>query len=75
MGSVAELNLVHSPAVITNRAGAPNIIAQLGVDNITAVPEPAGCLFADGAGAVMALSRGRRRRRQRRASAPCVRPA
>ena len=38
MGSVTELNLVHSPNVVATRAQSPSITAQLGVDNITAVP-------------------------------------
>ena len=49
MQDVTALNLVHSPSAITARASAPNIAAQLGVDNITitAVPEPgsSGLLF------------------------------
>jgi len=40
MGSVTELNLVHSSSVISDRSAAPNIAAQLGIDNITAVAGP-----------------------------------
>jgi hypothetical protein len=41
MDSVTEFNLVHSPNVVSARSLSPNIVAQLGVDNITAVvPEP-----------------------------------
>jgi len=40
MGNVAELNLVHSPSVIAHRSLSPNTLAELGIDNITAVPEP-----------------------------------
>jgi hypothetical protein len=41
MSSVTELNLVHSPNFVTTRAQSPNVTAQLGVDNITAVPRMA----------------------------------
>jgi hypothetical protein len=37
MDSVSELTLVHSPNIIAERGEAPNIVAQLGVDNITAL--------------------------------------
>jgi hypothetical protein len=46
MEDVTTLNLVHSPSAITARSSAPNIAAQLGVDNITAVPEPSGIAMA-----------------------------
>jgi hypothetical protein len=46
MGNVTTLNLVHSPSVITDRSSAPRIAAQLGVDNITAVPEPSVLVLA-----------------------------
>jgi hypothetical protein len=46
MSNVAELNLVHSPTAVGHRTGAPNIVAQLGIDNVTAVPEPATVLLA-----------------------------
>ena len=38
MKSVTSFNLVHSPNVISHRNAAPNIAAQLGVDDIHAVP-------------------------------------
>jgi hypothetical protein len=41
LSSVATLDLVHSPNAITSRQAAPTIIAKLGVDNMTAVPEKA----------------------------------
>jgi hypothetical protein len=68
MGSVAELSLVHSPVPIVARSLAPNVVAQLGVDNIAAVPEPAGLLVPAAAAAALA----RRRRRLCRVSS--VRP-
>jgi hypothetical protein len=46
MSNVTELDLVHSPAVVGHRTGAPNITAQLGIDNVTAVPEPATVVLA-----------------------------
>jgi hypothetical protein len=64
MDSITELNLVHSPTVIAARSGSPNITAQLGVDNITAVavPEPG----AGGAALLAAAGwTGIRRRRAR----------
>ncbi|MEX2138730.1 MAG: PEP-CTERM sorting domain-containing protein [Pirellulales bacterium] len=52
MASVTEFNLVHSPNIIPTRSVAPNISAQLGVDNITAVPRmaliPTWIVNADG---------------------------
>jgi hypothetical protein len=38
MASVTELNLIHSPNIVSTRSSSPNISATLGVDNITAVP-------------------------------------
>jgi hypothetical protein len=40
LGGVATLDLVHAPTTVTSRSGSPAIAAQLGVDNLTAVPEP-----------------------------------
>jgi hypothetical protein len=71
MGNVTEFNLVHSPIPITSRQLSPNIEAQIGVDNITAlpVPEPTFAGLA-GAGLVAAvMRRGQRRGRRRRAAA------
>ncbi len=50
ISSVVELNLVHSPTVIAHRSLSPDIVAQLGVDNITAVFESSltGDLNKDG---------------------------
>ena len=63
MANVTELNLVHSPSVITARSQSPNIAAQLGVDNITAVvPEPAGAVGVVAAVAAATMSRRGRRR-------------
>jgi hypothetical protein len=64
MSSVAELNLVHSPTAITTRSSSPNIVAQLGVDNVSAVgvPEPAAAALAD-AGAVLSIGGAGRRGR------------
>ena len=64
MSSVFELNLVHSPAVISNRGFAPGIVAQLGVDNVTAVPEPGAAATGALAGAAcLAISCARQRRK------------
>lgn len=40
MSNVVELNLVHSPNVIASRSLSPNVVAQLGIDQITALPIP-----------------------------------
>lgn len=54
MGQVHTLTLVHSADVIAGRQSAPNIAAQLGINNITAVPEPSTPLLtAIGFAAVM----------------------
>ena len=66
MSGVVELNLVHSPDVITGRGASPNIAAQLGVDNVTAVPEPGAATILAGAMAGagwLATSRSTRRRK------------
>jgi hypothetical protein len=68
MSNVAELNLVHSTNAVGHRSGAPNIVAQLGIDNITAVPEPSTWLLA-GLGFALALCRTARTLR-RRSQAP-----
>jgi hypothetical protein len=68
MSSVTELNLVHSPSMITTRSSSPNVVAQLGVDNVTAlaVPEPgttaAAAVAMLGGAASLACSPRRRRR-------------
>jgi hypothetical protein len=46
LSGVSELNLVHSPNVVGHRTGTPNIAAQLGIDNVTAVPEPTTLVLA-----------------------------
>jgi hypothetical protein len=63
MSGVTELNLVHSPTAITHRQQSPNYVAQLGFDNVTAlpVPEPASAGAAGAAVLFAALRRGRRR--------------
>jgi hypothetical protein len=45
MGHVSTLDLVHNPSATAFRSSAPNIAAVLGVDNITAVPEPSALLL------------------------------
>lgn len=45
LGSVTTLNLLHSPSLAIARSQAPTIAAQLGVDNIAAVPEPAAVIL------------------------------
>lgn len=64
MSGVFELDLAHAPSFVSSRSGSPNVVAQLGVDDITAVgavvPEPAGV----GLGVlVMGIAAARRRRR------------
>lgn len=61
MGRVTELDLVHSPSLISDRSSAPNIAAQLGVDDVTAVPEPGAAGSAAAALAAVACLRRRRR--------------
>jgi hypothetical protein len=60
MGNVTELNVVHSPTLIVARSGAPNITAQIGLDNITAVavPEPSAFGLALIGFAATAMRRG-----------------
>jgi hypothetical protein len=40
MNNVTTFDIAHGPNPISARSSSPNIVAQLGVDNITAVPEP-----------------------------------
>ena len=65
MGAVAELNLAYAENPITHRQQSPAVAAQLGVDNVTAlpVPEPAAAGAAGAAVLLAALRRGGRRRR------------
>jgi hypothetical protein len=62
MSNVLALNLVHSPSVIGARSSAPNVLAHLGVNNITAVPEPSTLVLA-GMGLLALMYRGRRKSR------------
>jgi hypothetical protein len=64
LGNVTTLNLVHSPDIIAARSGAPNVAAQLGVDNISAVPEP-GKLVLSALGLTMVAGAVIRKRRAR----------
>jgi hypothetical protein len=62
MMNVTTLNLLHSPTPITARSASPNIAAQLGVDNIRAVPvpEPSSILlFAAGMATCVLVRRSR----------------
>jgi hypothetical protein len=61
MQSVTDLSLAHSPVPITIRSSSPNLVAQLGVDNMTAVPEP-GAVWLAAAGLVATALAGRGRR-------------
>jgi hypothetical protein len=67
MSSVTELDLVYAPSEITHRRDSPGIAAELGVDNVTAVPVPepsvAGAMAAAAVAMVMRRGRGRGRRR------------
>lgn len=62
MGDVTALNLVHSPGFVTARSQTPNVAAVLGVDNVTAVPEPRMAVLT-GVGVAALLLRFARRRR------------
>ena len=62
MGSVTTLNLVHSPAFITARTQTPFVAAVIGVDNITAVPEPQALVLTAVGIAALLLRLARRRR-------------
>jgi hypothetical protein len=53
LGNVTELNLVHAPNLVLDRQQSPNIVAQLGVDNIRAVAVPEPGTLALGATASM----------------------
>jgi hypothetical protein len=65
MSDVRRLTLLHSPIPVAHRVGAPDIAAQLGVDNITAVPEPATLVLAAmGFAALMCRFAGRPRLRR-----------
>jgi hypothetical protein len=66
MSGVTELDLVHSPTLITVRSSSPNIVAQLGVDNVTAVPVPEPTSIAAMLGGAVLGARSPRRRRARR---------
>lgn len=68
MGNVTTFDLAHSPSVISARSSSPNIVAQLGVDNITAVPEPTTTILALSA---LALA-GSKSRRSRAAILKCL---
>jgi hypothetical protein len=63
MSGVTELNLVHSPTAVTHRQQSPNYVAQLGFDNVTALPVPEPASASAGAAVLFAaLRRGGRRR-------------
>ena len=66
MEDVTTFNLVHSPSSITARSSAPNIAAQLGIDNITAVPEPGGIVMALAGWTLLTSMAVRRRASSRR---------
>jgi hypothetical protein len=56
LNNVTNVDLIHSPNFTTFRSASPNIVAQLGVDNIRAlaVPEP-GTLVLAGIGSAVAI--------------------
>jgi len=45
LGHVTRLRLIHNPSASPFPSSIPPVVAQLGVDNITAVPEPATLLL------------------------------
>src|SRR3989304_2974572 len=45
LATVTELNFVHNPNPQNLRTDSPPIVAELGVDNITAVPEPSDAVL------------------------------
>ena len=61
LSNVTTLNLVHSPNAIIARSSAPNIVAELGVDNSVAVPipEPTTLLMAASGAVIMLVHRRR----------------
>jgi hypothetical protein len=61
LASATELRILHNPQA-TVSVTAPSIDARLGVDNVTAVPEPSTLLLA--AAGLAALAAGPRGRRQ-----------
>ena len=61
MDHVTSLDLVHSPNSISARSLAPDIAAVLGVDNVTAIPEPSALLLTAIGLAALVCSAGRRR--------------
>ncbi|MBI1397952.1 MAG: hypothetical protein GC151_18415 [Betaproteobacteria bacterium] len=61
MGNVTTLTITHNPAGVNARSLTPNIAAQLGVDNISAVPEPrAAAMMIAGLLAFAVTARSRR---------------
>lgn len=61
LANTTELRLFHNPVADYPLSGPPPIAAVLGVDNIRAVPAPAGAVVAAGFGAIMAGGRRRER--------------
>jgi len=65
LGHVRQLRIIHNPSANPLPSSVPSIVAQLGVDNITAVPEPATLLLLAIAGPCL-LGHARRRYGQAR---------
>jgi hypothetical protein len=65
MSNVTTFDIAHGPSPISVRSSSPNIVAQLGIDNITAVPEPNAIALAVAALAMTVASAGRRRAKMR----------
>jgi hypothetical protein len=59
LSNATELRIFHNPAPFFGGpgTGAPSVIATLGIDNITAVPEPSAAWFVAGGLAVLGLWR------------------
>jgi len=61
LGSVTEIRLYHNPASSLSTFG-PNIAASLGIDNVTAVPEPQAWLLFGAGLALVGVHAARRAR-------------
>ncbi len=64
LGDVSALTLLHSPDFTIFRTDTPFIAAQLGVDNIAAVPEPTTLLLS-AVGLALVAGRARAKQQQR----------
>jgi hypothetical protein len=69
MSNVTTFDIAHGPNPISVRSSSPNIVAQLGIDNITAVPEPGAIVLAVAALAITTMFAAGRRVQARRTAA------